>query len=74
MRENARNGPCISWKVTKETRGGYLVSVQVPIVTDSNCEGYIQKIIRKMDHHTLIRGLDWKSVGHIKLLSQSQKL
>ena len=62
------------WEVTKETRGGHLLSAEVPIATDSNCEGSIEKIISKMDHHTLIRGLVWKSVGHIKFVSQLQEL
>jgi hypothetical protein len=60
--------------VTKETRGGHLFSAEVPIATDSNCEGSIQKIISKMDHHALIRGPVWKSVGHIKFVSQLQEL
>lgn len=69
---NEWNGLCISCEVTKETGGGHLFSALVPMATDSNCEGSIQKIISKMDHHTLIRGLVWASVGHIKFVSQLQ--
>jgi hypothetical protein len=50
-------GSEVWWKVTKETRGGHLISLAVTIATDSNGEGCRTKIIKKMDHHTLIRGL-----------------
>jgi hypothetical protein len=55
--EGRHAGRGIWWKVTKETRGGHLISPTVPIATDSNREGCRTKIIKKMDHHTLIRGM-----------------
>jgi hypothetical protein len=47
----------------KRNKGGHLFSAEVPIATDSNCEGSIQKIISKMDHHTLIRGASLEERG-----------
>jgi hypothetical protein len=50
-----REGLCVCWKVTKETRRGHLISTAVSIATDSNGEKRGKEIISKMDHHTLIR-------------------